>query len=250
MGPLLTSYTLKDYFLNPILYQFVSSCALIHIHFLLPGVFEHSVMGSSSVNSSLWSVALELKLYVGLLVGWALRIPGKRFLLILLIIVLILGGYFFFNTIEDLLSKTTEPLFQFLHIHYIYTPLFLTGVLCTLYKKKIIIRNYWLFLIIPAFLASFYFNCYNITSFVLLPALVLYVAVTGVGFLKKITPNADFSYGIYVFAFPLQQIISNYLHPANPSVMFLLSVVAVLPFAMLSWYGLEKKALRAKRLVK
>jgi peptidoglycan/LPS O-acetylase OafA/YrhL len=78
---------------------------------------------------------------------------------------------------------------------------------------------------------------------ILIPAVNLFAATKGVSFIKKITPNADLSYGIYVFAFPFQQIVANYLRPENTREFFLLTILFVLPFALFSWFMVEKKHL-------
>lgn len=54
---------------------------------------------------------------------------------------------------------------------------------------------------------------------------------------------ADFSYGIYIYAFPIQQALA-----AGGRLNFVTSVLAVLPFAAASWFLIEKPALRFKPL--
>lgn len=56
--------------------------------------------------------------------------------------------------------------------------------------------------------------------------------------------SGDYSYGLYVYAFPLQQLAIALLGThATPWIVFILTLASVLPIAMLSWHFLEKPAL-------
>ncbi|HEY4065247.1 MAG TPA: acyltransferase [Puia sp.] len=241
MGPLVTTCSLKDYFTSPILYKYLEGCSLVHINFLLPGVFTRSPLGTDSVNSSLWTIALELKLYLALLIAWLIKIPQKIPLLLLLLAAITITASHFLK--QDAMSRLLRPWLT-LGTH------FLLGILAYLFKDKIVSRGYWLLLLPIAFLVSIRLNILYTMGFLLIPALVIFTATHGIRFLKKITPTADLSYGLYVFAFPVQQLVANYLHPANALILFMLSVVAALPLAILSWFGVEKRALRLKNRVR
>jgi len=239
---------MKDYFSSHLFYQFLSTCFLIQVKYQLPGVFENSLLGHSSVNSSLWTICLELKLYLGLLFFWLLKIPGKKYLLFLLILVLLIAGQVFPDktdlVIYNLIGKHINIFGEFT-----CTMVFLTGVLTNMYKQKIFIRNYWLIPILILDIFFVKFHDLGMLAFILIPAINIFVATKGLRLLKKITPRADLSYGIYVFAFPFQQVVANYLFPTNTWTFFLLTVLIVLPFALFSWYLVEKKALGLKGLV-
>ena len=58
----------------------------------------------------------------------------------------------------------------------------------------------------------------------------------------------DFSYGVYIYAFPVQQTIMVVLgrHRLPVGVMVALAVVCTLPFAVASWFVVEKRALALK----
>jgi peptidoglycan/LPS O-acetylase OafA/YrhL len=250
LGPIVTTWSIKDYFSSHVFYQFLSTCFLIQVKYQLPGVFDNSLIGHSSINSSLWTVCLELKLYLGLLFFWLLKIPGEKYFLFLLILLFFIAGQVFPNETDAAIYKLTNR-----HINifgeFTCTLVFLTGVLANMYKQKITIKNSWLLFISIYFILSIYFSnlLLHLFLFIFIPAVNLFVATKGISMLKKITPKPDLSYGIYVFAFPLQQIVGNYLRPTNTWTFFLLTILVVLPFAFFSWYMVEKKALSLKRLV-
>lgn len=55
----------------------------------------------------------------------------------------------------------------------------------------------------------------------------------------------DISYGVYIYAFPLQQIFSNYL-PDEFGQSFIMSLIATTIIALASWFMVEKKFLARK----
>lgn len=75
------------------------------------------------------------------------------------------------------------------------------------------------------------------------PYLVLAFAYGPAGHIRRFNAIGDYSYGIYIFAFPLQLIVAGYLAPMHPLAHFVLSMAAVLPFAALSWHYIERRML-------
>lgn len=59
----------------------------------------------------------------------------------------------------------------------------------------------------------------------------------------------DFTYGTYVFSFPVQQALIN-KGMTDPYLLFLITLVVVLPLAVLSWNLVEKEFLKLKMFVK
>jgi len=248
LGQILTTWSIKDYFSNILFYQFLISLSLFQIKYLLPGVFEHSLMGHPSINSSLWTIALELKLYLLVLAWGILKTRYKNFILFLIMIATLIAAQFFPNETEITLSKIFHRhvlMFGYLN----FGVLFLAGMFCNIYKKKIIIKPWWV-VIIGVLLVLMYLRNMIVVTFLLVPLLTLFCATFQVAFLKKFTPKADMSYGIYVFAFPIQQVVANYIKPQSTWSFFILSVLFILPFAIFSWYVIEKKALQFKDRIK
>jgi peptidoglycan/LPS O-acetylase OafA/YrhL len=56
----------------------------------------------------------------------------------------------------------------------------------------------------------------------------------------------DYSYGVYVYAFPLQQTLVERLPSLQPLALFALALPCTLAVAMLSWHALERPALALK----
>src|SRR5438552_1644967 len=53
----------------------------------------------------------------------------------------------------------------------------------------------------------------------------------------------DYSYGLYVYAFPIQQALVNVKHDLDPFGLFAAAFALTLLMAMASWHGMEKPAL-------
>jgi peptidoglycan/LPS O-acetylase OafA/YrhL len=56
----------------------------------------------------------------------------------------------------------------------------------------------------------------------------------------------DPSYGIYLYAFPLQQLLIYWYRPST-LILFLVSTIGAFIFGYLSWIFIEKKALALKQ---
>lgn len=68
--------------------------------------------------------------------------------------------------------------------------------------------------------------------------------------LQKLGARNDFSYGVYIYAFPVQQLLATaFLGRDVPFIFFVLaSIVGTAPLAVASWFLVEKPAMRAKNL--
>ena len=128
----------------------------------------------------------------------------------------------------------------------VLTPLFLAGVLCNLYKDKIRIAGYWIWILLVLLLICTCFRWLTLTTFILIPAFILYLATHGTRWMKKITPRADLSYGIYIWGGLAGRIVEVYIRPVSNLTNFLWTLLLVIPLATLSWYGLEKRMLSLK----
>jgi peptidoglycan/LPS O-acetylase OafA/YrhL len=68
---------------------------------------------------------------------------------------------------------------------------------------------------------------------------------------KRLRLRTDLSYGVYIYGMPTQQLLAILgLVWLNPLVFFVVSTIATLPLAALSWFLVEKRAMSLKRRIK
>jgi len=239
IGPWLSTLTVTDYLNHPETWLFVWKNAMFSIVYNLPGVLTSNPFGPS-VNGSVWSIPLELQMY-----GWVLILGltgalRKRFLfLVFFLVCLVLYGSADKSFI--FISPSGEPrLWVF----------FFFGTLATLYADEIKISPLWMALT-GALLGWFWQHGNH--WFDIVGAAWLSYALLVFGFHRyfknmDVGRIGDFSYGVYLYAFPVQQILIHfYQQQLNGWLVALLTLLITLPVAALSWYGVEKPALQWKR---
>jgi peptidoglycan/LPS O-acetylase OafA/YrhL len=79
-------------------------------------------------------------------------------------------------------------------------------------------------------------------------------AIFYVGFLKfrpllAYNQLGDYSYGMYIYAFPVEQIVAHLYKSSTPGMMMTLSLPITLLLAVLSWHCIEQRALKQKGIV-
>lgn len=68
------------------------------------------------------------------------------------------------------------------------------------------------------------------------------------GWASAAADKQDYSYGIYIIGYPIQQIVMAYTGITDPWLNFVVSLLLVLPLAACSWNFIEKPALKLKKL--
>lgn len=250
MGPLVTSYTPGNYFKSSVFWKYISSVSLIQVYFDLPGVFEQSPLGSA-VNAVLWTLPLEIKMYFFTLVWGLFRFRGKNAVLIAITLLLIFIGANYSVQAESFLH-TQLHLTNFKIFPYASAvPLYLLGILSYSYRSKIVVRPYWFFVGVVVFLLFVKFSFFSNLVHICIAVITLGFTVLNLTWLKKIAPQSDFSYGLYIYGYPVEQLLVNYAYPyINGFPLFLLILLITFVLAFLSWNFIEKRALQFKNYIK
>ncbi|WP_078864181.1 acyltransferase [Streptomyces sp. AcH 505] len=241
LGPLLTTVPISDYVSDVRFLKYFGNI-IGWIHFELPGVFEHNP-ASGIVNKSLWTLHPELLSYVlmtGLMFS-GIAYSRLKTTLLWVAVTIALAAY-------NLATSKFE-------LHGIYGSqvliyYFLTGIL-TYHWRHIIVINVPLLVI--ALAGAYVLMETPQTTFVLLPLVNMYIMVS-IGMMRfppvKLLQGGDYSYGLYLYAFPIQQAIVEFLPGyRNWWTVFGLAVAITFGVAFLSWHLIEKPALKLKRWV-
>lgn len=240
LGPIFTVLPLSVYFSSNIFHEYFLNI-LGDIHYFLPGVFDN-LPCPNLINLQLWTVPFELKCYIGLSLLALARMHKRPVLYMALVIAVSLGAFAHEIISHHLYPGYGRPSGDFLILS------FLLGV--GLYNLRERIPFSWSNFIIAAVLA-YVFLSHGATIYLsLLP--IAYVTV----FLGLCDPprtsivlGADYSYGMYLYGFPIQQTITFLLPDARIwYVNFMLSVIASACFAAFSWHVIEKRILAQKKV--
>jgi peptidoglycan/LPS O-acetylase OafA/YrhL len=240
-----TTYSSSSYLTNTQTYWYFFKCATLlgGAEYNLPGLFQTNIY-KMTVNGSLWTVPIELKMYILLLAIWMLsrfisRNHQKFFKILTLCTTLLAGGYMGY---QYFLTTSTHQLPSFLFM-------FFTGASFFVLRKKIILHRFMFLCCMVASITSVlagpktFFVIYSAT----LAYIIFYIAYVPKGFFRKYNSVGDYSYGIYIYSFPVQQLIIAKMPNASVAEVIALSFLVTMVLAITSWHGLEKNALRLKK---
>ena len=207
---------------------------------MVTGVFEE--LPYKSVNGSLWTIQYEFSLYIGLILLYFIK-PFKSIQLALTISTLLIMIVLYrsnFNNIYD------SQVFQILGIHVLNLGSFFVAgtILAQLNLEK---WNHSLILIITSILigVALYFGIYNDVKHVLFPLAILCLGFLPIKVFQRFSNFGDASYGIYIYAFPIQQVLIYYLNLTL--VEFIISsIILSIIMGYVSWHLVEKRALYFK----
>ena len=229
-GPLMTTQSIHEYFYSADAWRYlIGNSSLVSIQWRLPGVLASHGLG---FNGSIWTLPYEVLCYIGLsllfVAGFFLN--NTRALLVLLLVVLV-----------SVLSPVSIPYFSSNEEAFLLPAFFAAGALVCIVKDRLVLDGKIALIACvaayilastplgrPLFYVAFFYS-----------SLVLATA----RFMLKIVPKSDMSYGVYLYGFPVQQIL-NYMFP-NAGVYFNQAAGAIVAcaFAYISWVIIEQRAL-------
>lgn len=193
-----------------------------------------------NINGSMWTLKYEALLYMVLPIAFWLAFYQRRWIfigtlgLLILSIAYILNEFVLFSINSDHYGKLV-----------ILTMYFFSGVLLYLYRERVIVSKWYLIFFSILFLSSMFLGYLKIVALFLLPYLV--VSIGALGRTKWFSKSGDYSYGMYIYAFPIQQTLVHFYHnELNVYGLFIISFGITLILSVLSWHWLEKRILSYK----
>ena len=234
LGPALTQLSIPEYFKDRVTWDYLSNIYL-EIRYALPGVFNSNPY-PSAVNGSLWTLPYEFKWYlIVALLGITRLIKFKLFLIPLFILIVI---YEFKSSLPNGLPRIDS--LWYLGIF------FLGGMVLSV--MRISGKTYLLIMLASIILYSLHYWFFAFT--LALPVSIIYFGSKSFPFIRNIAKFGDISYGVSLFAFPVQQTILYLLGGATHFwILLSLSLIFTYLLAFISWKFVEEPSLGLKRFI-
>jgi peptidoglycan/LPS O-acetylase OafA/YrhL len=239
LGPLLTDWPTASYWRHPVTWQYLWTAGAWDIHYALPGVFATNPM--SAVNGSLWSLPYEITCYLALaalsLLPGPMRI--KASLVAAVLVAMVLAR-----------PESLEPFTVFLELDYYHSKLGLLFAVGSVYAcwRAHIRPALWHALALLAGALLLPHGVWQLLLYVLgLGTLTLWLALYGTWLPRVPKRMGDWSYGAYLYGFPVQQVLAHFrLHETSFAGFVVACTAITFALAGVSWHLIEKQAMRWK----
>jgi peptidoglycan/LPS O-acetylase OafA/YrhL len=238
IGPVFTTMTQSAYLADVTTISYIPrNLTLKWLQYDLPGVFQNNPY-PAAINGSLWTLFYEVVCYGMVVAVGALGLTarGRSFV-----------AFLFAYLIGYLALKLTD---RDNHLHFVALTIFLELSLpfvigMAFYQFRRALPLSWIMCAGTACVAllaygTFWFQesfvlfwCYSIFWLGYLPGKPL----------RAYNRLGDYSYGIYIYAFPCEQITAALWKGISPLGLMMVSLPVTLAFAVVSWHFLESRAL-------
>ncbi|MHA6236549.1 acyltransferase family protein [Pseudomonas fluorescens group sp. PF-69] len=240
LGPIFTTLSVKDYFTHPQFSSYFKNIILSPV-FYLPGVLEHARV-PNAVNGSLWSLPVEFFMYLVVMV-LGLIFKGGRMIYAAVTASFVAAIVFW--------CWRDAPLIV-IHGTDIRN-VFLTGVYFMIgacYAKFGLERFFSLsgvvVLLVATILLAPYASVSKFLMWVTLPYIVLAYGLSRSWLGIFVNKVGDCSYGVYIYAFPVQQFVLLQFPDIAYGTYLVVTIVLTIILGYGSWHLIEKQMLKYK----
>jgi peptidoglycan/LPS O-acetylase OafA/YrhL len=233
-GLFITTLNASEYFSQDLLKYIASN--LIFANFLhpdLPGVFTSNPL-NNAVNGALWTIKIEVSFYLIVpIIVWMIRRFGALPVILGIYILSIIYRLGLEHLGKETLSKQLPGQMTY----------FMSGALIYYFFKEF--QKVKLYLFIPAIALFFIFRTGEAAAIIQPIALgITVLTITFTGYFGNFGRYGDFSYGLYVWHYPVIQTLIFLGVFSNPYVGMFSTIGITLILAVMSWYAIEKPFLR------
>ncbi|WP_166404605.1 acyltransferase family protein [Labedella endophytica] len=238
LGPVMSSLSVADYLENPRSWRYLLNIVLRPV-FDLPGVFEDNPY-AGSVNGSLWTLPIEFVCY--LVFPLLLALGRAR---VFALVAFIVGAVLVERLVADPLVFWGSSFQRAANL----AVFFALGSLVAVAGRRLRLRLD-VAVVLLAFQAVFSAMASPATTqWTLWPVLtysVLAFCTHSTPVIRRAARFGDLSYGLYIYAFPVQQVVVAVLPPLGFVGNLVVVTLTTTVLAWLSWHLVEKHALRLK----
>ncbi|HEY7149866.1 MAG TPA: acyltransferase [Gaiellaceae bacterium] len=246
VGPLFTTLPLSTYFTDPTTWVYwIRSSLLVTFFGTLPGVFEHNPY-PDAVNGSLWTLPVEACCYALAAALGTIGLLRRSGVLAAASCLLIL-------CVTPLSTLATAPpggtTGGSLTLVIMLGATFVLGSLAYSLREGLHLSWIVVVVLMALWVLTWSGDWTKMTGVLAIGFTVLVFAFRTPAWLRRLTAPGDLSYGIYVYAFPVQQSLAAMWHDISPLAMFAIAFPVTYALAFASWRLVERPALALKRVL-
>jgi peptidoglycan/LPS O-acetylase OafA/YrhL len=243
LGVVFTSLPVVDYLSSSRTYVYFAKCATLFtgVIYDLPGVFDNTPI-KNGVNGSLWTMPIEIHMYSILVMTWIVLQITKNYRLAVFqtaaVIFAIAGGV---GVLVAKLYFDSED--AWLRLFF----MFFTGAAFYILREYVVLSRRWFwFLVLALAVAAVNRHVFFFAYTFAISYILFYLAYVPSGWVRKYNRLGDYSYGVYIYAFPVQQAVAASIPGISVMQLMLLSGAITMLLAILSWHLLERRCLALK----
>lgn len=241
VGPMVTSLPLTSYLgSHETLTYWVRTSLLAPPLYRLPGVFAGNSYGAV-VNGSLWTLPYEVLAYVAVLALGVLGLLRRR---TLVLGVAVASAYLHVLVVD---TQTIEPLLRFSFELSQVAQLglyFFVGAACFVYFEALSARRLRCAGLALMAVVLGAFGGFLLPVSIGIAVLVIVAGTRSSNLARRIRRWGDPSYGTYIYAFLIQQVLAGLGWARTPQTMFLAAAPLSLLAGYISWHLVENPVIR------
>lgn len=228
----------------------VENCRLAINQFGIHDVFLHDPYGAidgSVINGSLWTLRYEFRAYLAVALLGALGILTRARWVVPLGALLTFVAIPLYDRVPALRPVLSELIGNASGMELL--AVFLVGASIAVYERHVPSHPGWAAAAVALAVVTSGTAWFNPIGLVAFAYLTLYAAAVLPGWARRVGRRTDISYGVYVYAWPVQALLTTYgLNRAGYLSYLALTLVIVSGLGWLSWQLVEKPALNMKAL--
>lgn len=247
LGAAMTSLPLGEYATHPDTWRFVwrNATQVKGMFDSLPGVFTSNP--HKGVNGSLWTLQMELRMYLVLVLLWVLAaLAGRYRARAFGAAIVVSAAVMLALHLAMVVAPGHLPVFS----RWSYPTEFLLGAACFVLRDRIRLDARLFLAAVACTVAAGAWadqRFMHAAYYLVLPYVVLFLAYVPGGAVRRVNAWGDVSYGVYIMAYPVQQTLAAVVPGIGVAGMLTGAAVTTLPLAWCSWRWIEKPALGLKR---
>jgi peptidoglycan/LPS O-acetylase OafA/YrhL len=248
LGIAYTTADLPRFFGGETLRFLLGNLSFVKAYYELTGVYCGDSTTLCTLNGSLWTLPWEMRCYLGLMLLSLLGLTGTRAMTFFVVpAAMLLMALWYLSGLQDMVHTHVPAATYWLDQSARLFPLFLAGCAAALWRERIRLHGGGVLLLLVVQLVAAHTPFAFLTRLLLIAYAVLYLGFRPLRWTPSISRLPDYSYGIYIYAYPVMVVVAAWWPGLSAGQLAFANLIAVLPFAAVSWHFLEKPVLEAFR---